>query len=51
MISDNNLLVNKFVSVSKDYSNFNAGAFVAGIVEGFLDAAEFVRKIKKKSKK
>jgi len=45
MISDNQLLVNKFISPSKDYSSFNAGAFVAGIVEGFLDAAEFPAKV------
>jgi hypothetical protein len=41
MISDKDLLVNKFISVPKDYGQLNCGAFVAGIVKGVLDSAGF----------
>ena len=47
MISDNQLLLNRFISVTKDYSSFNPGTFVGGIIEGILDCAEFVS-LKKK---
>eukprot|EP00450_Noctiluca_scintillans_P020313 CAMPEP_0194520736 /NCGR_PEP_ID=MMETSP0253-20130528/54839_1 /TAXON_ID=2966 /ORGANISM="Noctiluca scintillans" /LENGTH=165 /DNA_ID=CAMNT_0039365011 /DNA_START=44 /DNA_END=537 /DNA_ORIENTATION=+ len=40
MLNDKALVVNRFVSVPRD-SNVNCGAFVAGIVEGLLRAAEF----------
>ena len=33
MISDANLLVNKYVSVPKDMGHLNCGAYVAGIVK------------------
>lgn len=42
MISDNAMLVNKFISTPKDLGGLNCAAFVAGIVEGILDGAEFV---------
>lgn len=42
MISDNAILVNKFISTPKDLGGLNCAAFVAGIVEGILDGAEFV---------
>jgi hypothetical protein len=42
MISENALVVTKFISTPKDYAGLNCAAFVAGIVEGILDAAEFV---------
>lgn len=41
MISERELLVNRFISVPKDMGNFNCGAFVAGIVKGVLDGAGF----------
>eukprot|EP01023_Acetabularia_acetabulum_P066636 TRINITY_DN9024_c0_g1_i3.p1 TRINITY_DN9024_c0_g1~~TRINITY_DN9024_c0_g1_i3.p1 ORF type:complete len:404 (-),score=44.26 TRINITY_DN9024_c0_g1_i3:309-1520(-) len=41
MIYDYNLLTNKFISVPKEWSSFNPGSFVAGIIQGYLDAAGF----------
>ncbi|RZC61898.1 hypothetical protein C5167_023648 [Papaver somniferum] len=41
MISEKELLVNRFISVPKDMGTFNCGAFVAGIVRGVLDSAGF----------
>ena len=41
MIIENEMLITKFISVPRDYSSLNIAAFVAGIVHGVLDAAEF----------
>uniref|UniRef100_M4DV53 Trafficking protein particle complex subunit n=1 Tax=Brassica campestris TaxID=3711 RepID=M4DV53_BRACM len=41
MISEKELLVNRFISSPKDMGTFNCGAFVAGIVKGVLDNAGF----------
>ena len=41
MISENELLVNRFISIPKDMGTFNCGAFVARIVRGVLDNAGF----------
>lgn len=41
MISDNDLLVGKFISIPKSYSSFVPGSLVAGIVRGMLDTAGF----------
>lgn len=41
MISDNDLLVGKFISIPKSYSSFVPGSLVAGVVRGMLDAAGF----------
>ncbi|KAK3009108.1 hypothetical protein RJ639_013138 [Escallonia herrerae] len=41
MISEKELLVNRFISILKDMGTFNCGAFVAGIVRGVLDSAGF----------
>lgn len=41
MISDNDLFVNKFISVPRDMGQLNCAAFVAGIVRGVLDGAGF----------
>merc|ERR1712137_1155570 len=41
MLNDKALLVNRFISVPSDAGSVNCGAFVAGIVEGILRAAEF----------
>lgn len=41
MLNDKALVVNRFVSVPRDYGSVNCGAYVAGIVEGVLRSAEF----------
>ncbi|GAW82858.1 trafficking protein particle complex subunit 5 [Plasmodium gonderi] len=41
MICDKNILLNKFITVPKDYGNINCASFAAGIVEGFLCSSEF----------
>ncbi|KAI8903809.1 NO signaling/Golgi transport ligand-binding domain-containing protein [Gorgonomyces haynaldii] len=41
MISDNEPLVTKFISVPKEMSSLNCGAFMAGIVEAILDCSQF----------
>lgn len=35
-------ITNKFASVPKTYGQFNCAAFIAGIINGILDAADFV---------
>ncbi|CAG9475534.1 unnamed protein product [Plasmodium vivax] len=41
MLCDKNILLNRFISVPKDYGNINCASFAAGIVEGMLCSAEF----------
>jgi hypothetical protein len=41
MITDNDPLVNQYISVPKEMSQLNCAAFVAGIIEGACDAAGF----------
>ena len=41
MISDYDLLVNKYISVPKTYSSFNPGSLVAGNARRVLDGAGF----------
>jgi len=41
MINDKSLLLTKFISVPRDFSHINCGAYAAGIVEGILQSAEF----------
>ncbi|VWU49603.1 trafficking protein particle complex subunit 5, putative [Hepatocystis sp. ex Piliocolobus tephrosceles] len=41
MICDKNILLNKYITVPKDYGNINCASFAAGIVEGFLCSSEF----------
>jgi hypothetical protein len=41
MISDNDLLLGRFISIPKSYSSFVPGSLVAGIVRGMLDSAGF----------
>ncbi|KAK4360107.1 hypothetical protein RND71_022336 [Anisodus tanguticus] len=41
MISEKELLVNRFISIPKDTGAFNCGAFVAGIVRGVLENGGF----------
>ncbi|GBG80615.1 hypothetical protein CBR_g31075 [Chara braunii] len=45
MISEKELLVNRFISVPKDMGAFNCGAFVAGIVQGVLESAGFPARV------
>lgn len=44
MITDNEVLVNEFVSVPREISSLNVAAFVAGIIEGVCDGAGFTTK-------
>lgn len=39
-------LVNQFISVPKDQSSLNCAAFVAGVVEGFLNGTHFPCKVR-----
>ncbi|RUS24249.1 NO signaling/Golgi transport ligand-binding domain-containing protein [Jimgerdemannia flammicorona] len=41
MISDNDPLVSRYISVPKELSQLNCNAFVAGIVEAVLDGCQF----------
>lgn len=45
MITDQDLLVNKYISVPKSYGSFNPGAVAAGMVRGMLDAAGFPARV------
>ncbi|EGG13846.1 hypothetical protein DFA_11607 [Cavenderia fasciculata] len=45
MISDANMIVNKYISLPKSLSSLNCASFVAGIVEGILSSAEFPARV------
>ncbi|KAI8898922.1 NO signaling/Golgi transport ligand-binding domain-containing protein [Globomyces pollinis-pini] len=45
MISENEPLLTKFISVPKELSSLNCGAFIAGIVEAVLDGSGFPAKV------
>lgn len=45
MISDNDPVVNTFISVPKEMSMLNCGAFIAGIIEAVLDGHCFPAKV------
>ncbi len=45
MNSDNEPLVNQYISVPKEMSQLNCAAFVAGIIEGTCDAAGFPARV------
>ncbi|OLL26004.1 Transport protein particle subunit trs31 [Neolecta irregularis DAH-3] len=45
MIYDNDPLVNRFISVPKEMSSLNCGAFVAGIIEAVLDGSQFPSRV------
>ncbi|KAG9292079.1 hypothetical protein G9A89_017979 [Geosiphon pyriformis] len=45
MISDNDPLISKFISVPKELSQLNCCAFLAGIVEAILDGAQFPSRV------
>lgn len=42
MISDNEPVLTRYISVPKELSQLNCNAFVAGIVEAVLDGCQFV---------
>lgn len=42
MLSDNEPIVSKYISVPKELSLLNCGAIVAGIIEAVLDGSQFV---------
>jgi hypothetical protein len=42
MISDNDLLITRAITIPKDMSQLSCGAYMAGIVEGALDGLGFV---------
>jgi hypothetical protein len=45
MISDNDPLVNQYISVPKEMNQLNCAAFVAGIIEGVCDGAGFAARV------
>ncbi|KAF9436895.1 TRAPP subunit trs31 [Entomortierella beljakovae] len=45
MISDNDPVVSKFISVPKDVSQLNCGAFMAGVVEAIMDGCQFPSRV------
>lgn len=45
MISDNEPVVNQYISVPRDMSQLNCAAFVAGIIEGVCDGAAFSARV------
>lgn len=45
LMSDRDLLVNRFISVPKDLGDLNCGAFAAGVVCGVLRSAGFPAKV------
>nr|KAJ3405364.1 TRAPP subunit trs31 [Polyrhizophydium stewartii] len=45
MISDNDPLITKYISVPREMSSLNCGAFIAGIVEAVLDGCQFPARI------
>ncbi|KAJ3140463.1 TRAPP subunit trs31 [Physocladia obscura] len=42
MLTDNDPVILKYISLPKELGSFNAGAFMAGIVEAVLDGCHFV---------
>jgi hypothetical protein len=49
MISDNDLLITRAITIPKDMSQLSCGAYMAGIVEGALDGLGFVSWIRASS--
>ncbi|KAI9850266.1 MAG: TRAPP subunit trs31 [Thelocarpon superellum] len=45
MISDNDPLVNQYISVPKEMNQLNCAAFVAGIIEGVCDGTGFPARV------
>ncbi|KZF26632.1 TRAPP I complex [Xylona heveae TC161] len=45
MISDNDPLVNQYISVPKEMNQLNCAAYVAGIIEGICDGTGFAARV------
>ncbi|KAJ3120644.1 TRAPP subunit trs31 [Nowakowskiella sp. JEL0407] len=45
MISDNEPNITKYISIPKEFSSLNCGAFIAGIVEAVLDGCQFPSRV------
>ncbi len=45
MVSDNEPLVNTYISVPKEMNQLNCAAFVAGVVEGVCDGSGFPARV------
>ncbi|KAG0260378.1 TRAPP subunit trs31 [Actinomortierella ambigua] len=45
MISDNDPIVSKYISIPKDVSLLNCGAFMAGVVEAVMDGCQFPARV------
>lgn len=45
MITDNEPLVNQYISVPKEMSQLSCAAFVAGIIEGVCDGSGFPARV------
>ena len=45
MITDNDPLVNTYISVPREMSMLNCAAFVAGVIEGVCDGCGFETKV------
>ncbi|CAG8455705.1 4884_t:CDS:2 [Funneliformis caledonium] len=45
MISDNDPLISKYISVPKELSELNCNSFLAGIVEAILDGSQFPSRV------
>ncbi|KAI9229387.1 MAG: NO signaling/Golgi transport ligand-binding domain-containing protein [Piptocephalis tieghemiana] len=45
MISDNDPVISRFISVPKELSQLNCASFVAGIVEAVLDGCQFPARV------
>jgi len=45
MISDNDLLITRAITIPKDMSQLSCGAYMAGIVEGALDGLGFPSRV------
>ncbi|KAH8554696.1 NO signaling/Golgi transport ligand-binding domain-containing protein [Umbelopsis sp. PMI_123] len=45
MISDNEPVLSKYISVPRELSQLNCNAFIAGVVEAILDSAQFPARV------
>lgn len=45
MITDNDPVVNTYISIPKEMSQLNCAAFVAGIIEGVCEGCQFYARV------
>ncbi|KAJ3099056.1 TRAPP subunit trs31 [Phlyctochytrium planicorne] len=45
MIIDNDPILNRFISIPKELSSLNTGAFIAGVIEAVLDGSHFTARV------